>query len=39
MQFYSVKERKMVDVPDNQVKTEKYERTRLARSSSGRGRR
>lgn len=27
MQFYSVKERKMVDVPDNQVKTEKYERT------------
>ncbi|MDM7461969.1 MAG: hypothetical protein P3X24_010045 [bacterium] len=27
MQFYSVKERKSVEVPDDQVKTEKYERT------------
>jgi hypothetical protein len=27
MQFYSVKERKMVEVPDNLVKPQKYERT------------
>jgi hypothetical protein len=27
MQFYSVKERRMVEVPDSQVKTQKYERT------------
>ncbi len=26
MQFYSVKERRMVEVPDDQVRTEKYER-------------
>ncbi len=27
MQFFSVKERKMVEVPDDQVQTVKYERT------------
>jgi hypothetical protein len=27
MQFFSVKDRKMLDVPDSQVKAVKYERT------------